>query len=100
MGTQSDKQLLASFYVGKISIKEFLEKCSADLLKNADFVVTEIEHAIKTKSVERLDAAINLMWWAIEIFKNKTDYTDILNRLLLVSYHHEHQYVTKVLQSI
>ena len=100
MVTKSDKQLLTSFYVGKLSIKDFLEKCSTDLLKNADFVVAEIEHAIKTKSVERLDAAINLMWWGIERFKNQTDYTDVLNRLLLIPYHHEHQYITKTLQGI
>ena len=93
---QLERKLLIDWESGKISKEEFLAAFPVDIRRDKNYVVSEVEKAVKTGETEELELAINLIW----LSDNEADFIDLLHNLLLNPNHRSHQYILKSLQDL
>lgn len=93
--TKKQIQILDDYYSSKISKNKFLQKFGKDI-EDADFIKRELREAIKSKDEEKIERAINLMWF----YKDYEQFIDELNILLLEPNHWTHQMIAKTIQDL
>jgi hypothetical protein len=92
--TEEDRLLLIDLDYGRVTFDNFLKRFSIDLKSNNNFIRTEIEAAIQSADIDRIQMTIPLIWFSAEI----PNFVDLLNRLLINPNHRSHQVIAKNLQ--
>jgi len=94
--TPNDKVLIEAYSQQKMSREKLLANYSIDLLTDKQYVITELEGAMKSKDSTYMEHAITLLY----LSDVTTEFVDILNRLLVYPYHFHHQAITKFIQEL
>lgn len=94
--TDYEKELINNVFKGLLDKDYFFEKIGLDVEDRSHYIISEIKSAIEKKDSDDLDYAITLLLWADDHSK----FVDVLNELLLVSFHLHHQEITRILQDV
>jgi hypothetical protein len=93
--TEEDRLLLVDLDYGRVTFDNFLKQFSIDLKSNNNFITTEIEAAIQSADIDRIQITIPLIWFSADI----PNFVDLLNGLLINPNHRSHQVIAKNLQN-
>jgi HEAT repeat protein len=93
---KQEKQLLNQLEDGAITPEMFSKAFPFDLNAHPDYLIANINKAIKADKPSELNALI----FVTHFIENKAPFTDILNELLIQPNHRYHQFITKTLQNL
>ncbi|ADB39664.1 hypothetical protein Slin_3658 [Spirosoma linguale DSM 74] len=95
--SEGEKKLLASREEQRIGETEFYKSFPLKRYSEITHITSEIDKAIAEKDSVALDL---LTYLVLHYLPSDSRYVELLNELLLASYHHKHQEVAKRLQKL
>lgn len=96
--TIQEKQLILGLTLKKISKEEFIKSYDHDLSQEGDYILSLLHNAYEQQKAE--DIEYGLMLLPLDDFWKSNKYVSILNKLLVVSWHFNHEDIAALLQGI
>jgi hypothetical protein len=96
--TNTEKQLIMSFALEEITKEDFLKRFPVDLMKENNYILSELLRAFDAKDEDLIEYAIKILH--LDDFTRSDKYVDVFNKLLLVDWHERHEDIAALLKGI
>lgn len=94
--SENDKQLILDLVVNKIALDEFYERYSINISADHSYVLRMLELAEQVQDAETIEYLTYLRGYHRDV-EPKHIHCEIFRRLLLVEWHHSHEYMIEAL---